>query len=58
MLAEIVESKHMILNRPTANEMFVDDPVQNFRRDAPIPGAVWIDNGYRALFADPKTVDL
>lgn len=43
---------------PAADEVFLDDPFEDLRGAAGVPGAFGVDDGNRATGADLETVDL
>ena len=47
-----------VADRSAADQMFLDDPLEDRRIALAVPGAFRIDNGNRSAFANPQAVGL
>jgi len=50
--------EEMIHHRPPADEVFLDDPLQDGGRARVIPGSLGINHGNRPMVADPEAIGL
>jgi hypothetical protein len=55
---EGIALEDILVDGLAANQMLLDDALENLRSSGVVPGPFGVDDGYRALLADAQAVDL
>ena len=54
--AERADGEDELCDGPSADQMFLNDALEDFGRRGVIPDTIWVDDGYGALLADAQAV--